>query len=116
MMPKDLAKPDIFIDFAEYKGDCLHIPRDPNDHYLIFVEKGGYLSKCQAEMKAGNELDITSLQADLAPLPQQKEEKHLRRNLMEELEAEPHLKRSKTVGALHANYQTLLATSFSSCN
>jgi len=61
----DIPAPDLTLDFRETVSDCLHIPRDPEEKYIVILEKDGTFHNVFFELDEGNHLDVSEHQEDL---------------------------------------------------
>lgn len=64
LTPSDLA-PDLTIDLSQAPDTCLHIPRDPNDNYIVTLEKNGVLLPGILTLKDASVMSICNLQKTL---------------------------------------------------
>lgn len=58
---------DLTIDFTRDKNCCLHIPKDPNDQYIVTIKKGLKVTEATLTLKTGENLDIIDLQTAVEP-------------------------------------------------
>lgn len=58
----------ITMDFYSDKNSCLHIPRDPNDKYMLILQNDTKEIKVPVTLKNEGTLDITKYQAQLDPV------------------------------------------------
>jgi hypothetical protein len=63
--PAAIPCKDLSLNFSVDKACCLHIPKDANNQYLLFLEKDGFVVKEIVTLKKGDTLDITSFQSQL---------------------------------------------------
>lgn len=64
---KEDPGPDLTIDFKREKNCCLHIPKDPNDQYVLTMKKGVKEFQTTITLKAGENLDVIQYQTAVEP-------------------------------------------------
>lgn len=88
LTPSDLAAADIKIDLYQSHAACLHIPRDTT--YVVVLEKDGTLVADRIILNDHDILNVSQMQEVLA-----KQTIKAKRNLFEDIEADPILKKSR---------------------
>ncbi len=78
----DLAASDLKIDLNQSPVTCLHIPRDPNNEYIVVVEKDGTFVANKIPLNDQEFLDVSLIQEALA-----KQTVKAKRNLREDMDA-----------------------------
>jgi serine/threonine protein kinase len=82
IIPSDLAAADLKIDLHQSPVSCLHIPRDPNNEYIVVLEKDGALVADRISLNDQYLLNVSGMQEILA-----KQTVKAKRNLREDIEA-----------------------------
>lgn len=59
--------PDLTIDFKKEKNCCLHIPKDPNDQYVLTMKKGAKEVQETITLRSGENLDVIAYQTAVEP-------------------------------------------------